>query len=432
MVNTGKSPATSGVNRRDFLGKTARNAAGVAVGVLGLGSASRVGPNETVQVGVIGVGHQGKDLALRLAGLPGARVAAICDVDVQALALTQHQLADRIGARPIAVARHEQILERSDIHAVVIATPDHSHASICHDALLAGKDLYLEQPVAHSIAESESLVETALKSGLIIQTGLPHRSGAHFQSAVEVLRSGEIGPVHHAKAWAMHRRRSIGRQSPEQVPTGIDYPRWLGTAPSRGFQSNRFHQNWPWFWDYGSGELGVWGVQLLDVVRWGLNLDLPVRIAATGGNRFFHDDRETPDTLAVQFEFPELDVIWEHRQWTSRGLEGRTAATAFYGEKGTLIIDRSGWKIYDGPSGRFEDASEIHLSHLANWLDCLRTRKPPTANLSIGHRSTVLCHLGNISYRLGREVRFHPESLRFEQDDEANRLLSGDANTAST
>ncbi|SFJ32435.1 Gfo/Idh/MocA family protein [Planctomicrobium piriforme] len=423
------SPVTGSsgtVNRRDFLGKTARNAAGVAVGVLSLGSAARkFGPNDQIQIGIIGAGAQGRELAQHLLAIPGVRITSLCDVDAHQLAAAQHLLHDHSDHRPVAVTGHEQLLQRSDVDAVVIATPDHWHAAICREACLAGKDVYLEQPVAHSVAQGQSLVDIAHKTGRIIQTGLPQRSGAHFQSAIELLRSGEIGRVHLAKAWAMHRRRSIGRVATAAAPVGVDYERWLGPAPARPFQATRFHQHWPCFWDYGSGELGQWGVQLLDIVRWGLNLDLPTRIAATGGNRAFHDDRETPDTLSVQFEFPELDVIWEHRQWSTRGLEGRTAAVAFYGDRGTLIVDRSGWKLYDGPTGKYADASELHQSHLANWLDCLRTRQTPTADIAVGQRSMTLCHLGNIAYRLGRELRFSPDSLTFTQDAAANRMLLG-------
>lgn len=418
-------PTHKPVNRRDFLGKTARNAAGVAVGVLGLGAAQRIGPNETIHIGVIGLGDHGRDLAGRLSALPGTRVAAICDVDVQALASAQHQISDRAGYRPVAMTRHEQLLETKDLHAVVIATPDHWHAAICKDACLAGKDVYLEQPVAHSVNDGQLIVEIAQQTGRIVQTGLPQRSGAHFQSAIESLRAGEIGKVHQAKAWAMHRRRSIGHAVPTNVPPGVDYDRWLGPAPKRPFQANRFHQHWPCFWDYGSGELGQWGVQLLDVIRWGLDLDLPTRIAATGGNRVLKDDRETPDTMTVQFEFPSIEVTWEHRQWNQRGLEGRTAAAAFYGEQGTLVIDRSGWKIYDGPSGRFADASELHQSHLSNWLDCIRNRHKPNADLTVGQKSMAMCHLANISYRLGREVRFDPRTLTFIEDSAADQLLDG-------
>ncbi|WP_437230906.1 Gfo/Idh/MocA family oxidoreductase [Planctomicrobium sp. SH661] len=417
----------SGFNRREFLGNSARNAAGVAAGMfsLGLAAAREQSPNEVIRVGIIGLGQQGRELAGELNQVPGASVTAICDVDVHAMAAAQHEIFDQTGQRPLIIPHHETLLGRHDIDAVVIATPDHWHARIAMDACDAGKDIYLEQPVAHTFDEGQALLQKVKQTHRVVQTGLPQRSGAHFQSAVELLRAGTIGRVHLAKAWAIHRRRSIGKAANCPPPAGVDYTRWLGPAASRAFQPNRFHQNWTWFWDYGSGELGLWGVQLLDVVRWGLNLDLPQRIASTGGQRAFNDDRETPDTLTVQYEFPEVDVVWEHRQWSSRGIEGRTAAAAFYGEHGTLIVDRSGWKVYDGREGLYANTSEIRQSHVRNWIDCIRTRQSPTASLAIGERSMLLCHLGNISYRLGREVRFDSQSLSFGADVEANDLLRG-------
>lgn len=411
-------------NRREFLGSSARNAAGMAAGVLSLGMAPRGSANESLSIGVIGLGAQGRELAQGLCVLPDVRVVAVCDVDARNLAAAQHELSDQSGTCPIAYAEYERVLERPDIDAVVIATPDHWHAKISSDACLAGKDLYIEQPVTHSIDDGERLRTVAENSGRIVQTGLPQRSGAHFQSAVELLRSGEIGRVHLARAWAVHRRRSIGKAAAGAAPQGVDFARWLGPAEFCPFQLNRFHQNWPWFWDYGSGELGLWGVQLLDVVRWGLNLDLPTRVAASGGRRYFHDDRETPDTLTVQFEFPDVDVVWEHRQWSSRGIEGRTAAAAFYGERGTLIVDRSGWKVYDGREGLYADAGDIRRSHLENWIACIRSRRTPAAGLDIGLKSMAVCHLGNIAYRLGREIRFDPQAMSCCADAQANALLA--------
>jgi predicted dehydrogenase len=414
-------------NRRQFLGNSARNAAGMAAGVLSLGAATRGSPNEILNVGVIGLGTQGRELAQSLQAMHDVRIAALCDVDAQAAARAQHDFTAANGQRPLIVTAHDKLFDRPDVDAVVVATPDHWHARMAVEACQAGKDLYLEQPVAHTIQEGELVVRTAQRTGRIVQTGLPQRSGAHYQSAIELLHAGELGRVHLAKGWAIHRRRSIGKAAPAAAPMGVDYDRWLGPAPARSFQANRFHQNWPWFWDYGAGELGLWGVQLLDVVRWGLNLDLPKRVVATGGQRGFHDDRETPDTLTVQFEFPQLEVVWEHRQWSSHGVEGRTAAAAFYGEAGTLVIDRSGWKVYGGREGLYANASEIRMSHLRNWIDCVRSRRAPTADLSIGQRSMALCHLGNIAYRLGREVHFDPATMSFGGDHAANDFLAARA-----
>lgn len=421
------SESQSALNRRVFLGSSARNAAGMAAGVLGLGMSSRASGIEAVRVGVIGLGQQGRELARQLTALPDVRITALCDVDAHALAAAQPELLDAAGTAPALFAEHEKVLDFADVDAVVVATPDHWHARITADACCAGKDVYLEQPVAHCLADGETILRIARETGRVVQTGLPQRSGAHFQSAVNLLRSGEIGRVHLARAWAVHRRRSIGRAAATRPPEGIDYQRWLGPAADRPFQSNRFHQNWPWFWEYGSGELGLWGVQLLDVVRWGLDLDLPTRISASGGGRSFHDDRETPDTLLVQYEFPQVDVVWEHRQWSSRGIEGRTAAAAFYGDRGTLIVDRSGWKVYDGREGLFADASNFKQAHLRNWIDCVRTRQTPSADLGVGQKSMTLCHLGNIAFRLGRDVRFDPRTLSCPDDAEAAALFTAPA-----
>ncbi|MCA8997561.1 MAG: Gfo/Idh/MocA family oxidoreductase [Planctomycetaceae bacterium] len=419
---TSQTQQATSVNRRDFLGNSALNAAGVAVGMWTIGSPSHVEANDRIRIGLIGLGQQGRELGSLLNQFPAVEINAICDVDARALAVAQDELS--LGRRrPIAVSRHEQLLERADVDAVVIAAPEHWQAQLAVDASLAGKDVYLEQPVAHSIEEGTKLEAVVNQQGTILQTGLPQRSGAHFASAVRLLQSGEIGRVHLAKAWAVHRRRSLGRCASTQPPQGVDFERWLGPAPKQPFRPNRFHGDWPWFWEFGSGELGQWGVQLLDVVRWGMDLDLPSRIIATGSNNAFRDDRETPDTMTVQYSFPEVDVIWEHRQWSRRGIEGRTAASAFYGDRGTLVVDRSGWKVYDGKPGLFADASDMKRSHLKDWLDAIRQRIPPSAPIDVGQRSMTLCHLGNIAWRLGREIRFDRDSMNFGDDGEANQLL---------
>lgn len=420
-----KRMANSQFNRRDFLGRSACNAAGVAAGAIGLGVSS-ADSSSTIRLGIIGAGQQGQDLAKLFADRSDVELRVLCDVDVRHAAVLQDELNQKFGVRPILVGEHEAVLSRSDVDAVVIATPDHWHAPIAIAACAAGKHIYLEQPIALSIVAGAAIELAAREAGVVVQTGLPQRSGAHFQSAVAALQQGEIGLVHVAKAWAMHRRRSIGTSAVTAPPLGVDYSRWLGPAPQRGFQVNRFHQHWPWFWDYGAGELGMWGVQLLDVVRWGLDLDLPTRIVATGGIQHFQDDRETPDTLSVQYDFGDVAVHWEHRQWSSHGIEGRTAAAAFYGTEGTLIVDRSGWKIYDRKDSLYADASEIRRAHVDDFITAIREGRSPSADIGIGHRSMALCHLGNIACRLGRELRFDPASLHFSGDEAANALLAGE------
>ena len=402
----------SSPNRREFLDNSVRNAAGIAAGVLAMERTSRAHPSsrEQLRLGMIGLGDQGQKHVQTLQAIDSATITAICDVDGRNLALAQHQIVEDQGTRPIAITQYEKLLERNDVDAVVISTPDHWHAQMVIDACQAGKHVYLEQPVGHSIIEGEQMCSAARESGTLVQTGLPQRSAAHYQSAINVLRAGTIGPIHHVKAWAVHRRKSIGHGTPTSSPRGVDYMRWLGSAPKRDFQSNRFHRNWPWFWDYGSGELGIWGVHMLDVARWGLGVDTPERVLALGGMRHFDDDRETPDTLQVLYRFGNVDVCWEHRQWSQHGIEGRMSGTAFYGADGTLIVDRSGWKVYGHNEQLYADASEMKLAHMQNFLDAVRGLTELNANIMEGHLSAAMCHWGNMSFLQNRELQIDPKT----------------------
>jgi predicted dehydrogenase len=268
------------------------------------------------------------------------------------------------------------------------------------------------------------MIAAARRCGRVVQSGLQQRSGKHFQTAVEFVKSGRLGAVHLAKAWTVHRRKPIGRKRDAVAPEGVNYDLWLGPAPLRPFNANRFHYNWHWFWDYGTGELGNWGCHMLDVARWGLGVELPSRVSAVGGRFHFNDDQETPDTLMVQYAYPEATIIWEHRLWSTHGVEGRSAAAAFYGDAGTLVVDRGGWKVYDLNETIASDTSEQSIAHLRNFIDCIKTRSRPAADIETGHISSALCHLGNIAYRVGREVSFNPATNAFGGDREADTLLS--------
>lgn len=390
------------INRRQFLGNSAANAAGVAVGMVGVGfadAAKKPGPNERIRVGVIGVRSQGLDLAKTIAAFPTAEVAALCDVDSRILATAAGKVED-VQKRPARMlSDYRRLLDDPTLDAVVIATPDHWHAPMAIEALSAGKDVYLETPVAHSIEQGRELIAVADQQNRVVQCGLQQRSGKHFRTAIDYVQNGQLGTVRLARAWCAHRRKSIGRRADAAPPDGVDYEQWLGPAPERPFNPNRFHQNWRWFWDYGSGELGHWGVHFLDVARWGLDVELPERVTATGGVHYLKDDRETPDTQFVQYSFGEKTIVWEHRQWSMQGLEGRSAACAFYGDNGTLIVDRGGWKVYGRKDAETCGPSELLANHVADFLDCVRTRRQPVADLQTATISTALCHLGNDAYR---------------------------------
>ncbi len=422
-------------NRRQFLGSSAKNAAGMAAGIVGIAGTSNpshASPSSNsldnkIHLGVIGVRNRGKVLATKFASLPNVEVVALADIDPKQLAAVGIAVADIAARPPELESDFRTLLDAKEIDAVVVATPDHWHADMAILACQAGKDVYLEKPVANSIRDSQRVVAVARGTGRIIQTGLQQRSGSHFQSAITAIHTGQIGRVNLAKAWSVYRRNSIGFHSDTEPPVDVDYDLWLGPAAHRPFNPNHFHHNWRWQWDFSGGELSNWGIHMLDVARWGLNVDWPVRISASGGNLHFHDDTQTPDTLNVTYMFDAKTILWEHRQWSTHGIEGRSAGVAFYGDRGTLVVDRSGWKIYDRKDAASVNASNLLTPHLQNFVDCVRSRQTPAADVYTGHVSSSLGHLGNIAFRAGHEVNFDATRTTLEGDNKANALLDGPA-----
>ncbi len=415
------------LNRREFLGASAKNAAGVAAGFVGWAGAAgaKASPGERVSVGVIGVRGQGKTLASEFASLPDVDIVALCDVDEGVLASAAIALqAEQGGASPCVAADFRRLLDDRTIDAVVIAVPDHWHALMTCMACQAGKDVYVEAPVTHTIREGAVMSAAVDLSGRVVQSGLQQRSGTHFQSAIAYIRSGGLGKVQLAKAWTVHQRKSLSGKAATAPPAGVNFDLWLGPAPKIAFHPNRFHYNWHWFWDYGSGELGNWGVHMLDVARWGLGVDLPTQVAATGGKHYFDDAQETPDTLFVQYSYPGSTITWEHRLWSAHAPEGRSTAAAFYGDRGTLIVDRGGWKVYGSRDAAVAEPTATLAPHLANFIDCVKTRRQPACTIAAASVSSALCHLGNIAHRLGRSVNFDPAGMNFGTDDAANSLLT--------
>lgn len=413
------------VSRRQFLGRSACNAAGLAAGLVGLSATARANsPSETVRIGVIGVRRQGRKLASAFARQPHTAVSTVCDVDEFVLDRAQRELAE-VAEKPSRERDFRRVLEDPRIDAVVIATPDHSHTAIALESLRAGKDVYLETPVCHTIAEGRLLAEAANASGQVVQTGLFDRSLEHVQNAIRFVQSGQLGTVAVAKAWAVHRR------APESFPlnaseivAGVDYDGWLYPKPERPFDVARFHRGWNGFWEYGSGELGVWGVPLLDLARWGLNAGLPSRVSASGGY-VSQVKCETPDTLHVNFSAPGLTIVWEHRNWSNHAPEGRSAGVAFYGDGGTLILDRGGWKVYDGQNALTENGRADLTPHVAGFLDAVRTRRRAPALLHDAIISANYCHLGNLAFRVGRELQIDPNAALLVSGPDVAELARG-------
>lgn len=427
------------LNRRQFLGSSAMNAAGVAAGMVGVGLAAnspQAAPGERVNLGIIGVRGQGKLLAETFAGLGQAEIVTLCDIDESIAYETAKSVAEFKGRMPKRETDFRRVLDDPRVEAVVIATPDHWHALMTILALEAGKDVYVEKPVSHNLKEGELMLAAQRQSGRIVASGLQQRSGEHFRSAIEYVQSGKLGQVHLAKAWSVNRRKPIGFKTPSPVPDGVDYDLWLGPAPEREFQANRFHHNWHWFWDYGTGELGNWGVHMLDVARWGLGVEWPEHVTASGGKHAFNDEQETPDTLFVNYLFRPASpskssqaqgpktIVWEHRLWTNHGIEGRSTAVAFYGERGTLILDRGGWKVYGTREAPSAEPVDQLGPHLANFLESIKTGTPPACDLLTGHISSGLCHLGNIAYRTTGHLTVAADQPNFGLTGDAANLIT--------
>jgi len=403
------------LNRRQFLGNSARNAATAAASVVGFAHVSQLqarerrSANETVRVGVVGLRNQGDSLLQSFQAAPNCAVAAVCDIDEELLRRGAARVT-AAGGSPQLFDDYSRMLETAQLDAVVIATPDHHHAWMAALAASAGKDLYLETPTSHSREEGQHLRDMLRKAGVVVQTGLTHRSGEHYQSAIEYLRAGELGPVRYARAWACLKRQSMQTAQPgrEQLESRFA-SQWLGRYSAPPLKPADWHFHWRWFWNFGGGELASWGVPLLDIARWGLNVATPQRVAASGGCFHFSDGRETPDTLSVQYDFGDAMIVWEHRQNTHRGPEGRAQGVAFHGERGMLVVDPSGWKVYDKSPARSQQASDAQSAHVANFLKSVRERTVPQASYETGLLSSELCHLGNLAYRRGREWRIEEE-----------------------
>lgn len=404
--NTAQTLRQRMLSRRQFLDSSARNAAGVAaIGVVGMSQPSAASdPESPVRVGVIGIRNQGRLLARTFASLNDVSVTHLCDVDRNLILAADKAVREEQGSGSEWTDDYRRLLDDARLDAVVIATPDHWHETMARDALAAGKHVYLETPITHTPDEARALLAAHRDSRSVVQCGLAHRSAAHFQSAIEYLRSGDLGDVKLAKAWTTHRRRSIGTSNETEPPQGVEYSAWLGPAGPQPFRPNRFHYHWRWFWDFGSGELGNWGVQLLDVAAWGLDVAAPRRVSSVGGKLYFHDEQETPDTQQVLYDFGEKTITWEHRQWSNHANEGRSAGVAFYGENGTLIVDRGGWKVYGRKDGRSCEGRDATAEHCRNFADAVRGLEAPAAGLEAGYRATQLCHLGNHAHCEGREI----------------------------
>jgi predicted dehydrogenase len=383
-------------------------------------------PSETFVVGIMGMGGRGKDHAHTLAGLPGVEIAYVCDVDKRRT--SEATVAGPAGKKePKGVGDFRRILDDKAVDALVVATCNHWHAPAAILACAAGKHVYVEKPCSHNPREGELLIEAARKHNRVVQMGNQRRSWPKVIEAIEQVRSGAIGRPYFAECFYGNTRPSIGHGKELPVPSWLDYELWQGPAARRPYRDNILHYNWHWFWNWGNGELGNNGVHMIDVARWGLAVDYPTHVSSSGGRYRYEDDQETPDTHVVCYEFDGRKAItWEGRSCNPVRPGNARADLVFYGDDGALEILGGGYLITDinGKPVKKVGGGGRDAEHLTNFIAAARGEARPNSEIEEGHKSTLLCHLGNIAHRTGRALRCDPKNGHILDDSEAMNYWS--------
>src|SRR5687768_14285012 len=378
--------------RRQFLASSTKLLAATSLAGMGPAAAtssfaatSRPSANDKVVLGLIGARGQGMANLRQALKQPGVECGALCDVDDSVLRERSAEIKKIQGKAPVAYKDFRRLLDNRGIDAVIIGTPDHWHCYQMIAACEAGKDVYVEKPLANSIEECDLMVAAVRKYKKVVQVGQQQRSGDHWQSAMRLIKSGGLGELRKTQVWANFNYGAGQPKVPDSpVPPGVNFDMWLGPAPDRSFNKARFHGSWRMFWDYGGGLMTDWGVHLVDMALWAKDVTaLPLSVAASGGNRALPDRaHETFDTLSVTYQMADHNITWEHTVGIESGRSGRNYGFAFVRNDATLVIDRSSWHLYpESSAGKFkipalprQPGTDSHEAHVKNWIDSLKTR----------------------------------------------------------
>jgi predicted dehydrogenase len=420
-------------SRRDFLGQSLGLAAGLSLG----GSISRaeeqrtprkVGANDRINVAIMGIRGRGQAHLDEFLKLKETNVVALCDVDSRTFAGSIKKIEGKGGKTPRCEQDIRRILEDKNIDVISIATTNHWHALGTIWAVQAGKDVYVEKPVSHNVSEGRRMVEFARKYNKIVQTGTQSRSSGGIRAAMEYMHSGKLGKVTLARALCYKPRGSIGQAGGEQpVPAEIDYDLWLGPAPKKPLTRKNLHYDWHWMWDYGNGDLGNQGIHQMDLARWGLNKGtLPNSVQSLGGRFAYVDDGETPNTQLVFMDYGDSQLIFEVRGLATEPLLGAKVGNIFYGTEGTIVFGDGGAVLLSKAGEKLEAFKGHGEDHFANFIKAVQSRdvNDLAADIEQGHLSSALCHIGNISYRLGKPEPFNPKTKAFGDNKEAYESLA--------
>ena len=421
--------------RRDFLKNMAATTSFISLGGLGFSAKSYgriVGANDRIAMGVMGTNGRGAGMAKNFAKQKNTEVLFICDVEENALAKGVNAVKSVTGQAPGTEKDIRRLLENKNIDAMLLAPPDHWHAPATIMSCVAGKHVYVEKPLCHNPAEGELAVAAARKYHRVVQMGSQRRSWEILSEGINKIRNGAIGKVYMAKTWYTNNRKSIGTGKVVPVPATLDYELWQGPAPRRPYKDNLIHYNWHWFWNWGTGEGLNNGTHEIDVARWGLGIDYPVKVASAGGRYHFSDDWETPDTQLITFECAEgASVIWEGRSCNGTLVEGEDRGVIFYGTEGSMRIKGNSYLISDLKGKPLDErksdvvidgrdtsspAASLDGVHIDNFLKCIREGGTPNADVETGRKSTLWVQLGNISQRVGHSIAIDQKGHIVDQD----------------
>ena len=420
--------------RRKFLRNTAIAAGGSLIGSAMHNKAfayfkNGIAPSDQLNIAAIGINGMGwTDLSAALK-VPGVNLVGLCDIDNNVL---DKRMTD-LGKMNVTTGNiktyndYRKLLERKDVDAVIIGTPDHWHALQMIHACEAGKEVYVEKPVGNSIGECRAMVKAQQRYGRVVQAGQWQRSQQHFKDAIDYVHSGKLGNIRTVKVWCyLDWKQPLDVKPDGPVPAGVDYAKWLGPAPTRPFNPNRFHFTFRWIWDYAGGLMTDWGVHLLDYALIGMKVANPKSIVTVGG-KFAKPDSadETPDTLMAMYQFDSFNIVWDHAIGIGNGNYGKDHGIAFIGNNGTLVLNRGGWEVLEEKKNAnkvvvpFQKSSDNGLEkHMVNFVDVIKTRKMSDLKCPIqaGADIASLSQMGNIAYRSGQKLLWDAEKQAFKDE----------------
>lgn len=434
-------------HRRDFIKKTVAGTAALSFGGILPGFSAKsygniVGANERVQIAMMGVNSRGLQLARNFAKESNCQIMYVSDVDTRATAKCIDALGKVQKQLPKAAPDFRKTLDDKQLDAIVVAAPDHWHAPAAILASKAGKHVYLEKPCSHNPHEGELLVKAAAKYKTVIQMGNQRRSFPNIISAINELHEGVIGRVYYAKTWYDDARPSIGIGKEVAVPDWLDYELWQGPAPRRPYKDNVVHYKWHWFWHWGTGESLNNGTHFVDLARWGLGVDYPVRVSSSGGRYHYQDDQETPDTQVISMDFANnTSMVWEGRSCNRFPTEGSAVGVIFFGDNGTLSIQENTYKVFDKDSklvkevnnkkdievkagDRMNPSPGGDMLHIQNFIEGIKNGAKLNADILGGHQSTLLVQLGNIALRSETTLHIDPTNGHIKDKEVAAKYWS--------